>query len=68
MDDPNEYFHFWGVSTDDDPDEMIMVTRELYDDLCQKEAWLDALEAGGVDNWEGYRLAQDIFDAFNKSD
>jgi len=28
-----------------------------------KELFLDALESAGVDNWEGYSIAQDIYEA-----
>ncbi len=30
------------------------VTQERYDELLRKEKELDALHAGGVDNWEWY--------------
>lgn len=31
-----------------------MITKEEYDELIHKSEVLDALEAGGVDNWEWY--------------
>lgn len=31
-----------------------MITKEEYDELIHKSRVLDALEAGGVDNWEWY--------------
>lgn len=37
------------------------ITQERLDDLEKKKAWLDALAAAGVDNWEGYSHAYDIF-------
>ena len=38
------------------------ITQERLDDLEAKERWLNALEAAGVDNWEGYSIAYDYID------
>jgi hypothetical protein len=35
-------------------------------ELQERDRWLCALEAAGVDNWEGMENAQDIFDEFTK--
>lgn len=32
----------------------ISITQERYESLLRSERVLDALEAGGVDNWEWY--------------
>jgi phage pi2 protein 07 len=40
------------------PDDMIVITKAEYDLLKADSAWLAALEAAGVDNWEGYEYAQ----------
>lgn len=48
-------------------DDTVTVSAERYAELIEAEAFLDALEAAGVDNWEGYDFAQEIFDAFNQS-
>lgn len=37
--------------------EMINVPRERYDYLVQRNRRLSAMEAGGVDNWEGLHYA-----------
>ena len=29
--------------------------------MIKRIAWLDALEAAGVDNWEGYDYAREIY-------
>lgn len=42
-------------------EEMITVSQEEYDDLVSDVAFLRALEAAGVDNWEGYDYACEIF-------
>jgi hypothetical protein len=34
--------------------DLIYITRKEYDDLCYSRRVLDALYAGGVDNWEWY--------------
>lgn len=33
---------------------MIEITEERYEELLDAEKKLDALEAGGVDNWQWY--------------
>ena len=39
----------------------ISIPQEEYDQLIEDQKWLRALEAAGVDNWEGYDLAQELF-------
>ena len=41
-------------------DEMIMLPLESYESLMKDSKKLTALEAAGVDNWEGYGEAMDI--------
>lgn len=36
---------------------MIQLTEKRYNELLTAEKKLRALEAGGVDNWEGYHTA-----------
>ena len=38
------------------------ISQERYENLCQKENKLIALEAAGVDNWEGYDFAMDLLE------
>ena len=40
---------------------MITIKRERYEELLEAEAWLSALEAAGVDNWEGVDYASELY-------
>lgn len=42
-------------------DEKVTISREEYQDLIECKAFLEALEQAGVDNWEGYELARDLY-------
>lgn len=42
-------------------EEMIEITKKEYENLLEGSKWIRALEAAGVDNWEGYDIAQDYF-------
>jgi hypothetical protein len=42
--------------------EMIEISKKEYDELVNKSYFLNCLEACGVDNWEGYGIAQDMYD------
>ena len=46
---------------DTQPTETITITKKEYKDLLDRDERLSALEAAGVDNWEGYDVAIDIF-------
>ena len=48
--------------------ETIEVNREEWFKLQERDAFLCALEAAGVDNWDGYGDAQDILEEWNNSD
>jgi hypothetical protein len=37
--------------------ELILVNRDDYFDLLKRDRTLSALEAAGVDNWDGYPFA-----------
>lgn len=39
----------------------VSIPQEDYDEILERLMWLDALEAAGVDNWEGYEVALEIF-------
>lgn len=41
-------------------EETITISKELYWELQDTAAWLECLEAAGVDNWEGYGFALEI--------
>jgi hypothetical protein len=37
--------------------ETVTISKKLYDTLQEDSEILDALRAGGVDNWDGYDFA-----------
>ena len=45
--------------------EYITITKSEYDKLMDSQAFLNALEAAGVDNWGGYGDAVAIYDGEN---
>lgn len=46
-----------------DPANMLPISPERYADLLSKEKELQALQAAGVDNWEGYDYAMELLNA-----
>ena len=38
----------------------IKIARDEYENLIQSDDFLKALQASGVDNWDGYELAQEM--------
>lgn len=40
----------------------IAIPEEEFNELCEDQALLHALQAGGVDNWEGYEIALDMME------
>ena len=38
-------------------DDQVVISKKEYEDLKKSEEFLYALEAAGVDNWEGYSQA-----------
>ena len=42
-------------------EETVTITKEEYESLLQDRKWLEALEGAGVDNWEGYDFAREIY-------
>lgn len=43
-------------------EETITITKKEYDSLIEDSKFVRALEAAGVDNWEGYGIAQDMME------
>jgi hypothetical protein len=41
--------------------EEITISRDEYERLLDAERYLDALYAAGVDNWDGYSYALEIY-------
>lgn len=39
----------------------VTIPQEEYDRLVEDQAFLWALEAAGVDNWDGYGVAREIY-------
>jgi len=46
----------------------VTITEEEYDALLDRDQKLCALEAAGVDNWEGYEEAMNILEEWNSED
>ena len=42
-------------------EEMIEITKAEYERMPEPAAWVDALEMAGVDNWEGYDYARELY-------
>lgn len=49
-------FLFYGVEMST-VDETIIITTKEYEKLLNDQAFLRALKAAGVDNWEGFQYA-----------
>ena len=47
-------------------EETITISLKEYDQLLDDSERLQALNAAGVDNWEGFEHAQEIFAEWNK--
>jgi len=44
-----------------DKNDTITITTDDYKNLQKRSILLQALENAGVDNWDGYNLAQDLY-------
>lgn len=42
-------------------EEMITISKEEFDLFMEDSKWLRCLEDAGVDNWEGYDYARELF-------
>jgi len=40
----------------------ITISKTEYYDLVEQATWADALDCAGVDNWDGYENAKQIFE------
>lgn len=40
----------------------VTISKEEYDELKGDSAFLAALEGAGVNNWDGYEIAQDMME------
>ena len=43
-------------------DGTVTLTREEFDELESDQHFLRCLEGAGVDNWDGYEIAQDVME------
>lgn len=43
-------------------EEMVTITKEEYDELNEDSKFLQCLYSAGVNNWDGYEVAQDMND------
>lgn len=42
-------------------DETVTITKDEYQKLLESQRKLSCLESAGVDNWEGYEYAMDMY-------
>ena len=42
-------------------DGSVTYTKEEHESALEDSMWITALENAGVDNWEGYEFAMDIY-------
>lgn len=42
-------------------EETITITKTEYEELLAAQRWVDCLEGAGVDNWEGYDEAVNLY-------
>ena len=42
--------------------ETVEISKERYDELIDIESFMLALQAAGVDNWDGYDVAQEMME------
>ena len=45
--------------------EVVTITLDEYEQLKEDSAFLSALEQAGVDNWDGYDFAREIYQEQN---
>lgn len=48
---PEEFCRAW---------DLLLQAQELHEEDVERLRWLDALEAAGVDNWQGIDFAHDL--------
>ena len=50
----------------DKNEETKIITVEEYEELVEAHCFLSALEAAGVNNWDGYDVAKNIMSEWNE--
>lgn len=48
------------VVDDNGSDEFVVIPKDRYDSLLEDEAWRNAVEDAGVDNWGGFDYAMKL--------
>lgn len=48
-------------------EETVTISKKEYQSLLEDSKWLQALENAGVDNWEGYDYARELFNEDEES-
>ena len=49
------------VNSDNSYEELITITKTEYDELKLEQLWLQCLDEAGVDNWQGFDYAKEIY-------
>lgn len=49
-----------------EPTQTITISTREYEQLIKDQLWLQCLEEAGVDNWQGYDVARDIWREYSK--
>lgn len=47
----------------DKDDDIIVISLEEYAEMKEELRWLQCLEEAGVDNWDGYDYALELYDS-----
>jgi hypothetical protein len=42
-------------------EETVTISKKEYESLLEDSQWLSCLDAAGVDNWDGYDYAHEIY-------
>lgn len=48
------------IENTEDKKDTVTISKSSYNRLVERDGFLSALEAAGVDNWSGYDCAQDM--------
>ncbi len=44
-------------------EETVVITKSEYESLLEDSKWLRCIENAGVDNWDGFDYARELFNA-----
>lgn len=56
------------VTISDSGQEMVTITKDEYDSLCEDRDWVQALEDAGVDNWSGIDYANELLRGYEEDE